>query len=45
MGKKNDGRARGKYTLEFKLEAVRLCGWRSGGAGDGENSGGTSTDA
>ena len=24
MGKKNDGRARGKYTLEFKLEAVRL---------------------
>ena len=24
MGKRNDGHARGKYTLEFKLEAVRL---------------------
>ena len=24
MGKRLDGRPRGKYTLEFKLEAVRL---------------------
>ena len=24
MSKRNDGQARGKYTLEFKLEAVRL---------------------
>lgn len=24
MGKKVDGQARGKYTLEYKLEAVRL---------------------
>ena len=24
MSKGNDGQARGKYTLEFKLEAVRL---------------------
>ena len=24
MSKRNDGYARGKYTLEFKLEAVRL---------------------
>jgi transposase len=24
MSKRKDGRARGKYTLEFKLEAVRL---------------------
>ena len=24
MSKKSDGQARGKYTLEFKLEAVRL---------------------
>ena len=24
MSKRNDGQVRGKYTLEFKLEAVRL---------------------
>ena len=24
MSKRNDDQARGKYTLEFKLEAVRL---------------------
>ena len=24
MSKRKDGQARGKYTLEFKLEAVRL---------------------
>lgn len=24
MSKRNDGQARGKYTLEFKKEAVRL---------------------
>ena len=24
MSKRNDGQARGKYTLEFKLEAIRL---------------------
>ena len=24
MSKRNDGQARGKYTLEFELEAVRL---------------------
>jgi transposase-like protein len=24
MSKRSDGQARGKYTLEFKLEAVRL---------------------
>ena len=24
MSKKSDGQARGKYTLEFKLEAVRI---------------------
>ena len=24
MSKRNEGQARGKYTLEFKLEAVRL---------------------
>ena len=24
MGQRRDGQARGKYTLEFKLEAVRL---------------------
>ena len=24
MGQRKDGQARGKYTLEFKLEAVRL---------------------
>jgi transposase-like protein len=24
MSKRNDGQARGRYTLEFKLEAVRL---------------------
>ncbi len=24
MNKRKDGQARGKYTLEFKLEAVRL---------------------
>jgi transposase len=24
MTKRNDGQARGKYTLEFKMEAVRL---------------------
>ena len=24
MSKRNDGQTRGKYTLEFKLEAVRL---------------------
>ena len=26
MSKRNDGHARGKYALEFKLEAVRLVG-------------------
>ena len=35
MSKRNDGRVRGKYTLEFKLEAVRLVagGQRRKGGG------------
>ena len=37
MSKRKDGQARSKYTLEFKLEAVRLV--KGGQAGDGQDTG------
>ena len=45
MGQRKDGQARGKYTLEFKLEAVRLV---KGGQTAGVTAkilGGAGTDA
>ena len=45
MGQRKDGQARGKYTLEFKLEAVRLVKGRQTAGVTAKIFGGAGTDA
>ena len=44
MSKRNDGHARGKYTPGVQAGGCAPGRWRSGGAGDGEDSGITLED-